>query len=223
MRRLFVMSRTGGGWAASLRMALPALLMASGALACAGARVLDPRDAAAEFLRASSQGDSEAIYAVLSPAARATLSRGDVRRLVLDQKAELEAQAQALSSPRTRVTATARLRFADGETVALDWNGGKFGVTSGGALPGGSPTPEAALDELRRVIARRSYGGLLRLLSPATRSAIEQDLRTLVGGLEHPETLPIHTSGDASSAVVPGGHHVSMRREAGTWRVEDFD
>ncbi len=160
---------------------------------------------------------------MLSPGAQAAMSRDDVRRIVLDQKTELEAQARALSSAQTRVTATARLRFADGEEVSLDWSDGSFGMTSGGALPGGAATPEAALDELRRAIARRSYRGLLRLLSPATRSAIEQDLRTLVGGLEHPETLPIHTTGDTSSAVVPGGHHVSMKREAGTWHVEDFD
>jgi hypothetical protein len=122
-----------------------------------------------------------------------------------------------------RVATTARLRFADGEQAALEWTGGRFGVTAAGSLPGGAATPEAALDELRRALARRSYPALLRLLSPSTRSAVEQDLRTLVGGLEHPDTLPIHTSGDSSNALVPGGHHVSMKRDAGVWHVEDFD
>jgi len=199
------------------------LSVALAAAACAGGRVRDPREAAAAFATAAARGDPEAIYAMLGPSARAALSRDDVRRLVAEQGADLAGHARALASGPLKASATARLRFADGEEVALDWSEGGFGMTSGGALPGGAPTPEAALDELRRVIARRSYAGLIRLLSPATRSAVEQDLRTLVGGLEHPESIPVHSSGDAASAVVPGGHHVTLKREAGVWRVEDFD
>ncbi len=193
------------------------------ALACTGGRVADPHGAAVAFTQAAARGDSDAVYAMLSPSAARALSREDVRRLVHDEAAELGATARALVEPGTRATTEARLRFADGEQVALEWSDGSFRVTSAGSLPGGAPTPEAALEELRRAIARRSYPALLRLLSPATRSAVEQDLRTLVRGLEHPETLPIHTNGDASSAIVPGGHHVSMKREDGVWHVEDFD
>ena len=36
-----------------------------------------------------------------------------------------------------------------------------------------------ALEQLRRVLARRSYAGLLRVLSRETRDAIERDLRGL--------------------------------------------
>jgi hypothetical protein len=186
-------------------------------------RVRDPREAAAAFAHAVAAGDPRVVYSMLSPEARAALTPADVQRLLADQKAELEQRGRAVSGADARVNATARLRFADGEEASLDWSAGRFMVTGAGALPGGAATPEAALDELRRVVARRSYPALLRLLSPATRSAVEQDLRTLVGGLEHPESLPIHTVGDTSSAVVPGGHHVSLRREAGSWRVEDFD
>jgi hypothetical protein len=190
---------------------------------CVGTTVSDPHEAAAAFAAAASRGDSEAVYAMLSPSAARALSREDVKRLVADEAEELKAEGRALGSPDARAVAVARLRFADGEQVALEWSGGRFGMSSGGAMPGGAPTPEAALDELRRAIARRSYPALLRLLSPATRSAVEQDLRTLVGGLEHPESLPIHTSGDAANAVVPGGHHVTLKRDGSVWRVEDFD
>lgn len=199
------------------------LAIACGVAACSGGRVRDPHDAADAFARAAGSGDPDAVYAMLSPAAKRALSRDDVKRLVADEKAELAAEAIALRARDVRLKTTARLRFADGEEVELDWAGQGFTVTTAGTVPGGAPTPEAALDELRRAIARRSYPGLLRLLSPATRSAIEQDLRTLVGGLENPATLPIHTTGDASTAVIPGGHHVTMKREAGIWHVEDFD
>ncbi len=202
------------------RAALAAVCLAVG---CGGTRVADPHTAAATFAQAASRGDYNAVYAMLSPSATRVLSREDVKRLVEDETAELGAEAKALTAADARTTARAQLRFADGEQAALEWSDGRFGVVTAGALPGGAATPEGALEELRRAIARRSYPALLRLLSPATRAAVEQDLRTLVGGLEHPESLPIHTSGDSANAAVPGGHHVTMKRDAGVWRVEDFD
>jgi hypothetical protein len=201
----------------------PFAVLGASVVACSGGRVTDPHEAAVAFAHAAGSGDAAGVYAMLDPAAKRALSREDVARLVKDEKGELADEARALSSPDARATATARLRFADGEEVALGWTAGTFTVSSGGTLPGGAPTPAAALDELRRAIARRSYPALLRILSPATRSAIEQDLRTLTVGLEHPETLYIHATDDAASAVVPGGHHVMMKREGGLWRVEDFD
>jgi hypothetical protein len=63
----------------------------------------------------------------------------------------------------------------------------------------------------------------MRVLSPSTRAAIENDLRSLVLGLERPETLEVRTTGDVATVLVPGGHHVRLRREAGVWRVDDFD
>ncbi len=122
-----------------------------------------------------------------------------------------------------RVEATARLRFADGEEAALELREGRYWVTAAGALPGGARTPEEALDQLRRVLARRSYAGLMRVLSPATRASIENDLRGLVEGLDASDTLPVQVTGDSAVVNVPGGHLVKLRREAGVWRVDDFD
>jgi hypothetical protein len=213
------------GFVRQLRGARVLLALASCVLvvACGGSRVTDPHDAAVAFALAAGRGDATLVYAMLDPAAQRALSREDVARLVADEKGELADAARALASPDAHATATARLRFADGEEVGLEWTAGTFSLSSGGTLPGGAPTPAAALDELRRALARRSYPALLRVVSPSTRSAIEQDLRTLTVGLEHPETLFIHTTDDAASAIIPGGHHVSMKREGGIWRVEDFD
>jgi hypothetical protein len=58
---------------------------------------------------------------------------------------------------------------------------------------------------------------------PATRAMIEQDLRALVEGLEKSETLQVQTNGDVANVTVPGGHHVKLKREAGIWRVDNFD
>lgn len=200
-------------------LVVPALFAAG----CLRSSVPDPRDAAKEYAEAAARGDADGIYDMMSDSARKSRSRDDVRKIVADERSELADQAKAISAPGARVEATARLRFEDGEETALDLREGRFWVTSAGALPGGARTPEEALDQLRRVLARRSYAGLMRVLTPATRAAVEQDLRSLVVGLEKPETLGVETTGDTANITVPGGHHVRLVREGGIWRVDDFD
>jgi hypothetical protein len=205
-------------------MRLAALTLATfAAWGCAAPSVPDPRVAGAEFAAAAARGDGDAIYAMMTSRARKALSSDDVKRLVQAERPELTDEAQALLSKDLHVTARARLRFADGEEVALDLAGGRFRIQSAGTVPGGGATPEEALDELRRVIARRSYAGLLRVLSPAARAALEQDLRALVSGLERPDTLRVEVHGDDATAEVPGGHRVKLKREGGVWHIEDFD
>lgn len=190
--------------------------------ACAST-VPDPRSAAQEFADAAARGDSDTIYDMMTDEARAARTRDDVRKIVKDERAELAEEAKLVSAKDARIQATARLRFEDGEEAALELKEGEFKVTAAGALPGGAKTPQEALEDLRRVLARRSYQGLMRVLTPATRAAIEHDLRSLVEGLDHPATLDVNTSGDSAQVTVPGGHIVRMKREGGVWRVEDFD
>lgn len=190
---------------------------------CTGHAVPDPKSAADDYAAAARRGDADAIYAMMTSSAQKARSREDVRRLVKEQREELAEQAKLVTSRDARVEATARLRYEDGEEAQLELRDGRFWITSSGALPGGSRTPEQALDQLRRVLARRSYAGLMRVLTPATRAAIEQDLRSLVTGLERPETLHVQVTGDAAVVTVPGGHTVKLKRDGGVWRVDDFD
>jgi hypothetical protein len=192
-------------------------------LACTGHSVPDPRLAADDYATAATRGDADAIYDMMTTSAQRSRSREDVRRLVAEQRGELAAQAKLVTGRDARVEATARLRYEDGEEAQLELRDGRFWITSSGALPGGSRTPEQALDQLRRVLARRSYAGLMRVLSPATRAAIEQDLRSLVAGLERPDTLHVQTTGESAVVAVPGGHTVKLKRDGGVWRVDDFD
>ncbi|MBX3188347.1 MAG: hypothetical protein KF819_15120 [Labilithrix sp.] len=191
--------------------------------ACTGHAVPDPKSAADDYAAAASRGDADAIYDMMTTSAQKSRSRDDVRRLVKEQRGELAEQAKEVSARDARVEATARLRYEDGEEAQLELRDGRFWITSSGALPGGSRTPEQALDQLRRVLARRSYAGLMRVLTPSTRAAIEQDLRSLVNGLERPETLHVQVTGDTATVTVPGGHTVKLKRDGGVWRVEDFD
>ena len=53
--------------------------------------------------------------------------------------------------------------------------------------------------------------------------ALEDDMRSLVEGLEEPDGLDVEVTGDSAIVNVPGGHLVRLRREGGVWHVEDFD
>lgn len=190
---------------------------------CAGRGLPDPRAAAEQYAEATARGDGDAIYDMMTTSSQRARSREEVKKLVAEQRGELAEQGKGVAAKDARVEARARLRYADGEVVDLDLTDGRFWVTAAGALPGGARTPEQALDQLRRVLARRSYAGLMRVLTPSTRAAIERDLRSLVSGLERPETLHVEVNGEGAVVTVPGGHTVKLKREGGVWRVDDFD
>ncbi len=190
---------------------------------CAARPLPDPRDAARAYAAAAARGDGAALYAMMSSDSRKARSEAEVKAIVGGEKPELAEQGQELLAPDLRVAATARVRYPDGEEAALELAHGRYWVTAAGALPGGGRTPEEALEQLRRVLARRSYDGLLRVLSAETRAAVENDLRAIVEGLGEPTALPVKIDGDAATVGVPGGHQVKLRRQEGVWRVEDFD
>jgi hypothetical protein len=193
-------------------------------LGCSSSSIPNPRDAVSAYAAAAARGDADAIYEMMSDKSRRALSREEVRKIVADERAELTDQSKAVTAPGVVIKSRARVRYPDGEDTSLDLDDqGVFRIAGADALPAGARTPEQALEQLRRVLSRRSYAGLMRVLSPATRSAIESDLRGLVVGLEHPEGLEVTVAGDAATVQIPGGHEVKLKREAGVWHVEDFD
>ncbi len=194
------------------------------ALGCSPSAIPNPREAVSAYAAAAAKGDADAIYEMMSDKSRRSLSRDEVRKIIAGERAELVDQSKAITAPSVVIKSRARVRYADGEDTSLDLDEqGVFRISSADALPAGAKTPEQALEQLRRVLSRRSYAGLMRVLSPATRSAIEGDLRSLVVGLEHPEGLEVNIAGETATVQIPGGHEVKLKREAGVWHVEDFD
>lgn len=194
------------------------------ALGCGSASIPSPRDTVAAYADAAARGDADAIYELMSEKGRRALSPAEVRKIVADERGELADQSRAVTAPGVVVRSRARVRYDDGEDASLLLDDqGIFRISGVDALPAGARSPEQALEQLRRVLARRSYAGLMRVLSPATRSAIETDLRSLVVGLEHPEGLEVLVAGDSATVQIPGGHEVKLKREGTSWHVEDFD
>ncbi|MEO7036947.1 MAG: hypothetical protein ABI548_23560 [Polyangiaceae bacterium] len=199
------------------------LALAGLAVGCAAARMPDPKLAAAQYADAAKNGDSERIYTLLSREAQRDFGRQGTHDLVQQAKAELSHQGTALLAPGVKVQAAAEISFADGESALFDLEDGAFRLSSLGTVPSRARTPAEALGDFRRALARRSYPALLGVLSRETRSALEGDLKSLVEGLENPETLDVQISGDNAVVDVPGGHQVKLHREAGVWQILDFD
>ncbi len=199
-----------------------AALFALGTAGCAGA-VPDPQATVDAYREAAARGDAAALYELFSEEGKRRYSADEVKKIVADEKPELAEQAKALASPAVRIKTEASLRYGDGERASLSIEDGAFRLSAADALPAESRSVPEALGQLRKVLARRSYAGLLRVLSPRTRAAMEEELRSLVLGLEEPEGLDVDESGDVATVLVPGGHLVRLRRENGLWHVEDFD
>lgn len=188
-----------------------------------GASVPDPAAALTEYTRAMEAGDAVALLGMMTEESRRSLSTQDVQRLLHEQKQELTAHAKGLAEHGQVVSSTARLRYADGEVATLDERDGRYYVTAASGLPAAARTPVEALEQLRIVLARRSYSGLLRVLTSDARTAMDEDVQSLVEGLRQPEALHVEVKGDRARVTVPGGHRVLLRRRDGVWRIEDLD
>lgn len=175
------------------------------------------------YAAAAERGDAAALSSLLTDESRKSLGRSGVERALADGKVELADQARDVKKGGWTLKATARVRYADGEDATLVLEDGAFRVASAEALPTAARTPVDALTAFRRVLSRRSYAGLLRVLSRETRAAMERDLSAIVDGLERPDALDVRVKGDEAQVELAGGHLVKLRREGGIWRIEDFD
>lgn len=190
---------------------------------CSGGRLPDPRTAAGEYSRAVAKGDANAVHALLTEEARRTYGPEGTRRLLNDGKAEIAEQARAFSLPTATVRIEAEVPYVDGERAILEVDSGHYRISAAAGLPASARTPAQALADLRGALSRRSYAALVRVLSEGTRTALERDLRALVTGLANSDALDVKVHGETAEVVVSGGHKVRLVREAGVWRIHDFD
>lgn len=189
---------------------------------CAARPMPDPRDAARAYAAAAERGDAEALHGMMTSESRQAYGEAEVRRLVADSRDELRQRGRSLREGPLEAEAQAELAYPDGEAAVLHLEAGTFRVGAAGTLPAGAVTPGQALAELRLALARRSYPALARVLGQASRMQLEDQLTSLVRSLEHPESADIAVQGDRATIELPEGHRVTLRREQGVWKVEDF-
>ncbi len=191
--------------------------------ACSGPQIPDPKLAAKSWNEALQRGDASAVHALLSESARQAWGREGVQRVLARERKELLAIASAATAANAQLETSARVSYGDGHAASVVLEDGEFRVAAAAALPARAATPEAALQELREVLARRSFAGLLRVLTADAGSTLDSHLTSVVAALADPGAADIQIDGRRATVRLPGGHTVKLEREDGAWRVRDFD
>ena len=192
----------------------------------AGVAVPDPKTAAQAWADAAERGDADAMHGMLTKRSQAELSKAEVSRIVKESGGELKDQAVALRKVADRHVTVAMLHYTDGTSVALTLENGVFRVAHAGFVPGGGATPEQAATAFHDVLKRRSYPGILRLLSPTLRAAVEGQLKGLETALDQPGwSVTPSPSGNADEAEIKlqNGHRIKLKRIDGVWYIDNFE
>jgi hypothetical protein len=216
--------RSGGIDALSAAVLFAALpLAALTLLACAPSALPDPRLAAQRWADALQAGDEATVYSLLTDEARRAHGRDGVARLLSADRRELVALGRATTAPAAVLETRADVAFGADRTAHVVLEEGRYRVAAAGALPAGAQSPRDALRELRDVLAHRSFAGLLRVMTRESAQTLDGGLTDLVDALAEPSTLKVDVEGRRATAQLPGGHTVTLEREAGIWRVKEFD
>jgi hypothetical protein len=192
-------------------------------LACASRQVPDPRATVRLWSEALERGDSNTVYALLDESSQQALGREGVTQVLTRDRQELLLAARAAGADNARLETVARVSFEDDRSALLVLEDGQFKLAAAAALPARADTPEDALRELRDVLERRSFAGLLRVLTEDASQTLSGHLEGVVEALGDPGTVQIEVDGRRATARLPGGHTVTMEREDGAWRIRDFD
>jgi hypothetical protein len=186
-------------------------------------RITDPAPVVARFAAASRQGDHRAVYRMLSASAQRSLGADRVEQLVAEQRQELARNADNLTAKKARTEVDVQARFVDGDTAQLSWERGELRVASAAALPSHATSPQQALVELRSVLQRRSYPGLLGVLTRNSAAGFEAQLDSLVEALADAPYLQVEVEDNRAVISLPQGHKVELWKEDGLWKVHDFE
>jgi hypothetical protein len=192
-------------------------------IACAARPIPDPRAVAQRWAEAVRANDEEAVYALLTESAQRAQGRQGVKGALSEYHEEIAALAAETVSPTSRLTMAADVAYPGDRSARVVVEDGRYRIAAVSALPAAAGTPRDALRELREVLARRSFAGLLRVLTRDTGQSLETSIVDLVEALDEPSTLEIDLEGRRATAHLPGGHIVKLEREDGVWRVKDFD
>lgn len=192
-------------------------------LACASRQVPDPRATVRLWSDALERGDSNSVYALLNDSSQQALGREGVTEVLTRDRRELLQEARAVSADNARLETVARVSFEGDRSALLVLEDGQFKLAAAAALPTRADSPEDALRELRDVLERRSFAGLLRVLTADASQTLSAHLEGVIDALGDSGTVQIEVDGRRATARLPGGHTVTMEREDGAWRIRDFD
>lgn len=204
--------------------ALLVLTLTLAALGCA--RTVAPRaptpDATLQAYNAAiAAGDAAALHGLLDEETRLQVSEEDLAALLEQNATELQERAAQIRTERVETRAVVELPTGEAAVLSLEGDAWKI---DGGVL--GAPalvTPEDAIRSLRRALIRRGLRDVLSVFARSLRGEVEAEVRRFLE--ETADELDYETEIQGNAAIVrtSGGRIVRLTREAGEWRIVDFE
>jgi hypothetical protein len=189
-------------------------------VACAP-RLARPEDAIAAYLAAVERDDPNAAYALLSREARRELSREQFLLAWRDNRDDARAETAPIRDAlKGGAVPEARVLYGDGFAARLAQDPPPQGWRLADVPRASAPhaaTPEEALATFVRQLTSQDWSAIARLVTPATRDAVERELRERTALLG--EGPKIEVTGERARIRLPRFELELERLPGGEWRV----
>lgn len=225
----------------ALTIALLTISLATAA--CGSSTQQGPNDTLRAYAKALRERRVEDAYALLATDARRSIPLEAFRRMVLESPADMDEIASALSRPATDPIVTATVTTPAGDEVVLVFEHGRWRVDGLSLDLYGQATPRQAIRAFLRAFDRKRYDLMMRFVPDAKR--VEQsgipalDEERLKASWEGPQKdemaritmgikaalgeATIEETNDRATMSYGAGGTLSLVREHGAWKIEDFD
>ena len=204
------------------------------ALACAH-QPEGPAATLQEFGAALARGDTRGAYVLTSADFQKRMPYEAFAAGLGSNAGDAKDLGRRLSEQAPHVAPRVDVQLAQGDTVALVLESGRWRVDGPAPEPWGQRTPRAALRTFVRALGERRYDIVLRLVPRRHRAELNTDklkqyweahpeeTKAMLARLQAALAAPIVESGD--EAHMPYGPELEMVfvREDGVWRIEDPD
>ena len=189
---------------------------------CATAqRAPDPAPTLEAYAAAVRAGDAAALHALLDEETRATVDEARLAELLTENQAELREQLDSVPTQRLETRAVVELPTGDAAVLSLEDQQWRI---DGGLL--GTPallTPVDAVRALRRALLRRGLSDVLAVFGRSLRGEVEAEVQRFLEETADELDYDTEIQGHAATVRTSGGRVVRLTREAGEWRVVDFE
>lgn len=220
------------GGAHRLAPALSGVLLA---LACAAHQGEGPAATVQEFGRALARGDARSAYALTSADFQKRTPYEVFATRLGPNAGDTAAFGKRLVDQAPRIPPRVDVQIAQGDSLSLVLEGGRWRIDGPPPEPWSQRTPRAALRTFVRALGERRYDVVLRLAPRRHQldltadklrqywEAHAEETRALLARLQRALAAPIVESGDEAHMPYGPDQEVVLVREDGLWRIEDPD
>jgi hypothetical protein len=196
----------------------------------------DPQATLHAYAQALDQGRADEAYGYLSDDARRGISLEAFRRTVKDDPEGVAEIGRALERAAAPAVVTATVTTPGGQELHLVLEKGSWRVDASTIDLYAQDTPRHAIVGFVRAIERQRYDLVMRYVPDAHRAGLDaaklraawegrdkEDMAQVVSSLKHALTSATIEETGTHAAMQYGSGAIQLVREAGLWKIENFD